>query len=199
MSYSRRYIGGALAGVVVVMTVLGASPASAHDQLAASSPSDGERLAAPPTEVTLQFTAEVMDLGDIGTAGTVVRVVDATGRDWAIGTPSIDRELVTAQVDPAMPTDAGYEVRWQVVSEDGHPISGVIPFTVGDGDPLTRQPSSGSSPQTTDTTTATSVDGDTGAPAYLRYVLVGAGGAAAALAVLAVVTLIRRSRKTSEQ
>ncbi|WP_234714487.1 copper resistance CopC family protein, partial [Mycobacterium tuberculosis] len=91
-----------------------------------SSPADGERLEAPPTSVTMTFSGELLVL-DESTAGAVVLVVDTAGKDWATGEVDVRGRTVTAALPPGMP-EGGYQVRWQVVSEDGHPIAGLIPF-----------------------------------------------------------------------
>jgi methionine-rich copper-binding protein CopC len=105
--------------------VLGfASPAAAHDELVASTPSIGEQLASAPSEVSLTFSADVL------TIGAAVIIADGAGRDWVADEPVVTDGVVTVGLQSGMP-DAGYEIRWRVVSEDGHPISGLVPFTVG--------------------------------------------------------------------
>ncbi len=192
-AWPRAVAGIAIAAALALGSTLAtAAPATAHDQLLESSPAPGERLAEPPREVELRFSSEILSLGD---TGALVRVVDAEGHDWALGGPQIDRELVTAALDPAMPTDAGYLVQWQVVSSDGHAISGTIPFVVGDGQPVTAAAPSPSAPSPApDDEQAASAPGETGAPVWLRPALVGLSGAATALALLAVVALVRRRR-----
>ncbi|MFJ4038473.1 copper resistance protein CopC [Microbacterium sp. NPDC090007] len=122
-----------VAGVVVAVFAVLAStvPASAHDELLSSSPAAGERLPSAPDEIALRFSADVLDMG------AEVVVADADGTDWVAADPEISSGVVTVLLQGAMP-DAGYEVRWRVVSSDGHPISGLIPFTVGDAAPLER-------------------------------------------------------------
>jgi hypothetical protein len=105
--------------------VLGSPAAQAHDQLISSSPQDGEHLASAPTAVRLEFAAEVL------TIGAAVVVVDEDGQAWAAGEPTVDGPVVSVPLEPDMP-DGAYQIRWRVVSSDGHPISGVVAFTVGD-------------------------------------------------------------------
>ncbi len=125
----------AVAVVVAVGAVLMAPfPASAHDDLVSSSPAPGERLASAPVSVTLIFSDDM--LAD----GAEVTIVDRSGRDWAAGEPVVSETTVSVELAPDMP-DAGYEIQWRVVSSDGHPISDIVPFTVGDSEPLTRTPS----------------------------------------------------------
>ncbi|KTS13843.1 MULTISPECIES: copper resistance CopC family protein [Microbacterium] len=170
-------VGCAVAVVVVLTSVV---PASAHDQLLSSSPASGERLPSAPEEITLTFSADVLDVG------ADIIVADAEGTDWAVGDPAIASATVAVGLTEGMPA-AGYEVRWRVVSSDGHPISGVIPFTVGDAAPLERAPASASAPAV-----AAPVADDPGIP---RIVVVAALGAGIALAALLLVSLLRRAAR----
>ncbi len=178
-----------VAAAVAVLVVFGAAaPASAHDELLASTPAADARLEAAPTEVSLTFSADVM------TIGAAVIVVDASGRDWAAGEPTIDRGTVTVPVDEAMPA-AGYEIRWRVVSSDGHPISGLIPFAIGDGEPLTRTSAPDASTAATDVGSLSTQENQ----GALRVVLIGAGGAAVAVALFALIRFLRRPRTAVAQ
>jgi copper transport protein len=87
-------------------------------------------LAAPPQEVELVFDDQVRSAGGD-------RVVDAQGRSVlagpARGLPGNDRGLVLP-LRPGLVRGA-YTVRWRVVSDDGHLITGVLAFAVGEGSP----------------------------------------------------------------
>ena len=168
------------AGIVVAAVAVLAAvvPASAHDDLLSSSPSAGERLPTAPDEISLRFSADVMDVG------AEVIVADADGTDWVAADPLLASDAVTVPLQGGMPV-AGYEVRWRVVSSDGHPISGVIPFTVGDAAALERVAVSAA--PTPDAAAAS----ETGAE-IPRVLVIGAIGAGIALAVFAVVSLLRR-------
>ena len=187
-----RALAGGLAVAVVALCAT-AAPASAHDELLSSDPASDEVLAAPPESVSLRFSADVLDMG------AAVVVTDSEGTDWVTALPTIDGPTVTATLDEGMP-EAGYEIRWRVVSSDGHPISGVVPFTVGDGAPLAEAgadatPATGadagtSTQDSTQDSTQSQVAQEDEGP--LRAVLVGAGGAARAVAVLVLVQILRR-------
>lgn len=120
-----------LAGMAlaVLATLALASPAAAHDELVGSTPGSGQKLDAAPTEVVLTYSAA------IETQGAIVAVLDADGRDWTAGEHVIDTNTLTVLLAEGLP-DAGYVVEWRVVSSDGHPISGSVPFTIGDGAPV---------------------------------------------------------------
>ncbi|WP_165362758.1 copper resistance CopC family protein [Promicromonospora panici] len=202
MPRSRPLVAGL--AVAVVATIATAAPASAHDKLISSDPASGQTLAEAPSAVSLTFSADVLDMG------AAVVVSDDGGTDWVSAAPMVDGPTVTAALDPGM-ADTGYEIRWRVVSSDGHPISGVVPFAVGDGKPADAAEGTGSGgdgggvsvPDTagapdagadarssTQSSTQTQIAQEGEVP--WRVVLVGAGGAAVAVALLALVQFLRR-------
>lgn len=119
---------GAVTGGVLI-DVVTARPASAHATLATTTPADGARLSAAPSEVTLEFT-EAVELG----AG-YARVLAPGGARVDAGTAAVDGGVVTIPLR-GDPPDASYVVTYRVVSEDSHPISGAYAFVVGDGELL---------------------------------------------------------------
>jgi methionine-rich copper-binding protein CopC len=201
MPRTRALVAGLAVAVVAVLAT--AAPASAHDRLVSSDPASDQTLRAAPSTVSLTFSADVLDMG------AAIVVSDDAGTDWVSAAPTVDGPTVTAALDSGMP-DAGYEIRWRVVSSDGHPITGVVPFVVGDGKPADRgagaagtpdpgatQPGTqgstpGSAPESTQSSTRTQTAQEDEGP--WRAVLVGAGGAAVAVALLALVQLLRRRR-----
>lgn len=189
MSPLRTLVVGVAAAVVVALTSV--APASAHDDLLSSTPAANERWDPAPASVSLEFSAEVMELG------ALVMVADAAGTDWAAGEPTVQASSVSVPVAPDMPA-GGYEVRWRVVSSDGHPVSGVIPFTVGDAEPLQRTPgaAAGAGDGTAEAVTPPPADAqDTQENGgVLRVALVGAAGAAVAVALLAGIHFLRRRK-----
>lgn len=179
----RVFAAGVAVALLAVSTV--AAPAAAHDELLASSPSAGEALTTAPTTVSLQFSADVM------TIGAVVVIADADDNDWAAGEVRFEFNTVTVDVLPDMP-DAGYELRWRVVSSDGHPIAGVVPFTVGDAEPLVREAAASAGAAAAPPTVQGQAEHENG---VVRSVLIGAGGAAIAVALLAVIRFFLRRRQ----
>ena len=119
----------------LLLGVLGAGPAAAHNRIRSSDPADGSTLARPPDAVVLSFDQPAVALGTrilvTGPDGPVTQgppqLVDATVR----------QELVTGS--PA----GRYTVEWRVTSVDGHPISGRLGFVseaAGDGTPAPAPP-----------------------------------------------------------
>lgn len=110
--------------LIVLATVLSASPAGAHTGFESSSPADGEVIDEPVSEITLTFT------GDATPAGEGFVVLDPTG---TIREPddisTVDNRTWTLRFDePLAGGDVG--VRWMVAAPDAHPIDGSFSFTV---------------------------------------------------------------------
>src|SRR5581483_11378111 len=116
-------------GLVVVLLAL-ALPASAaaHARLVGSKPADGAVVATPPSDVRLLFDDRIRPAG-----GDLA--VDSRGRSVLAGAAHRLGGNPRALVIPLRPslTRGSYTVRWRVVSDDGHLISGVLAFAVGAG------------------------------------------------------------------
>ncbi len=183
MSVSRRLVAASAALALAVLVVVPGGAAFAHEQLLESSPAPNARLDSAPAEASLTFSADVL------TIGAVVLVVDGAGTNWAVGDARLDGSTVSVTVDPLIPV-GGYEVRWRVVSGDGHPISGIIPFTIGDASPLVRDATSATPLPAAPTDSSTAEEHG----AIWRTVLVAGTGAIVAGFMFALVTFIGRRR-----
>lgn len=177
-----------LALAATAVLAVGAAPASAHDQLLESTPVEDAALDTAPTAVSLRFSDSVL------TIGAIVLLVDQDERDWIGGEPTLDGSTVTARVDGELPAGA-YEVRWRVVSADGHPISGLIPFTVGNAEPAARPtadplatPEASASPAAGATASSSSVSD------LFRPLLIGVGGSVVAVLLFWAISAWRRRR-----
>lgn len=103
-----------------------AGPASAHNQIVSSTPSPNERLTALPGQFAIKTNNVLLDIGGTG-RGFAFEIQDAAGKYYETGCVSIvDDNMFT----PARLGVAGaYTVIYQLVSSDGHTVSGRIPFT----------------------------------------------------------------------
>lgn len=116
----------AAVGALLLLSLAAASPAAAHDTLAASDPAADSSVETLPSELTLTFSAELIDAGE---NGTVVEVLSPSGTDVTSGPAAVDGAIVTVPL--AEGAEAGaYTVNWRVVSSDGHPTDGTFAFTV---------------------------------------------------------------------
>ena len=109
----------AIAASAMVVT----SPAAlAHDHLVTTTPRNGSVVSALPDTVVLTFE-------EPPTAGyTKVLVTDPRGKVVS-ASPTTSGSIVTVTL--TRDTVAGpYRVAWSVLSDDGHPVAGVVTFTV---------------------------------------------------------------------
>jgi copper transport protein len=124
----RAWRGLVVAGALLATLAAPSGAASAHAELLESSPASGVHLPDSPAAISLRFSEPVELLDD------AIVLLNADGARIEIGEPIADGVLVTAAV--ANLPDAAYVVDWQVVSSDGHPITGAVTFTVGDATPI---------------------------------------------------------------
>ncbi|TFB75886.1 copper resistance protein CopC [Cryobacterium glaciale] len=179
---------GALA-LAAAFAIGGAAPAaSAHDSVLATVPSDTEHVDLAPATVSMRFTDDIMQLG------AVMLVVDAAGTDWAVGEPALDGPTATLAVDPALP-DGAYQVRWRVVSADGHPISGTFDFSVGSG--RAAAPTTDAAAPAFTTPTDSSVAASAPSPDGLPIGVTALIGAAVGLGLFLGILAIERRRAAS--
>lgn len=120
-------IGAALsAATIAAFMLLVAAPAYAHNYLVESTPAQSSTLTELPDEFSVTTNDTLLDLAGDG-GGFVIQVTDDAGQYFGDGCFTIrDASLSTG----ATLGDAGdYLMRWQLVSADGHTVSGEIAFT----------------------------------------------------------------------
>ena len=118
----RRFLGLVFAAVAMGL-VLPAAPAAAHASLQHSTPAEGAVLAEAPGVVELVFGEPVALVPD------GFQLYDATGGHRAMTADQLDA-TVGVSLPPDLP-EGSYTLGWRVVSDDSHPVSGVLSFTVG--------------------------------------------------------------------
>ncbi|MGO2141213.1 MAG: copper resistance CopC family protein [Leucobacter sp.] len=176
-------------------------PAYAHDQVTNQTPTAGEHFDTSPDEVALTFTAEPLPVG------AIIMVVDAEGASWEEGDPFFSGFTATQQLKSPLP-DGNYQVRWRIVSSDGHPISESFLFSVGDlsGAAPIPEPASADAPvsaadnanQGEFSLDGASDDDTSGDAGPVRTALLASAGALAALVLFALgrVVFVRSSRRS---
>lgn len=103
--------------------LLGTAPAFAHAILQNANPADGTSLSTAPTSVSLTFNE------DIPAEFTVMTVIGPDGAAYQSGPVSASNGTISTAVMPLGPIGS-YRIGWRVVSDDGHPVSGSIAFTM---------------------------------------------------------------------
>ena len=103
--------------------LVGAGPAAAHTRLLGSDPADGTSLDTAPTRISLQFN-EAMQPGF-----STVTVIGPDGTAFQTGDVTADGGAVSIGVAP-LGAAGRYEIGYRVISEDGHPVTGSVSFTM---------------------------------------------------------------------
>ena len=106
------------------------SPASAHNVLVSTSPSDGATVDAGVISIELTFEEDVMKTTDgAGTEISVMGPAEATPTEMTDGcVDEFNGSVIKDSVDIDLP--GTYNVTWRTVSDDGHPIEGTFAFNV---------------------------------------------------------------------
>lgn len=126
----------AMSGVTMVLVALFPGVAAAHAELMGSSPTEGS-APTPPPAVELTFSDPLKP------PFTTIALTDGSGRPVATPSPAVAGNKATLSFTGTAP--GPYTVAYRVLSEDGHPITGKISFTVQQGTPTT-QPSTALAP-----------------------------------------------------
>jgi copper transport protein len=111
-----------LAALCALLLCVGfAAEASAHAALVSVEPASGSMLASAPKRVELRFSEAV-------TPGAI-RLIDGTGsaRDVRVETSG---ETISAVMPPDLPQGTAV-VSYRVISQDGHPVTGSVTFSIG--------------------------------------------------------------------
>jgi copper transport protein len=122
----RRALGPVVTALVALALVLGGSaPASAHTELVDTDPDEGAVVETTPETVTLTFSEPVL------LTSQEVAVHDSDGDPVASSAHTRDQDVLVELADAADLGAGSYVVSWNVLSTDGHPISGTLTFAVG--------------------------------------------------------------------
>lgn len=125
-AWRHRALGLVAAALVALALVVGiGAPASAHAELVSSDPAEGAVVDAAPETVTLTFNEPVR------LTSQQIAVYDAGGNEVASTAGASGTEVTVNLADAADLPDGSYVVSWNVLSGDGHPISGALTFSVG--------------------------------------------------------------------
>ncbi|WP_059042310.1 copper resistance CopC/CopD family protein [Paenibacillus rubinfantis] len=118
------------AAACAALLILAPASASAHAYVVSSQPAANETLDTSPATFEIEFNEPIEagfhKLEVIGPNGNIVN-------DGGAGIDPRQPSRLTASLQPNLP-EGLYTAKWNVVSGDGHAISGTIPFQIGRGD-----------------------------------------------------------------
>ncbi|WP_026583993.1 copper resistance CopC family protein [Bacillus sp. J33] len=97
------------------------SMASAHTELKSSVPASGQIVTGDLNEIVLTFAGEIESLS------TMTLVMD--GKEVPLSTVKPEGDKMIGTLSSAL-NEGSYTIHWEIAGEDGHQITGEIPFTV---------------------------------------------------------------------
>jgi copper resistance protein C len=157
---------------------------AAHDQLESTDPAADSTVESLES-ITLSYSGTLLSIGE-DQRSAAIQVVQGD-RYYELECPTLVDN--TASVPVALGSAGDYEVRWQVVSSDGHTISGDYAFTY--------EPADGAAAAEGSTTPMCGdASADDGGPSD-DAILIGAAGGIGGLAVIgvAIAVIVGRLRR----
>lgn len=118
---ARRLAAAVTAVVLVVLSLAGAGPASAHAALVGTDPPDKTTLTQAPTRVSATFNEPMQS------AFAAMTVVGPDGNLWSNGAPEVRDVVVAVNLRPLGPSGT-YTVNYRATSADGHVVTGSWSF-----------------------------------------------------------------------
>lgn len=107
---------------VMALIFLFISPASAHTSVVTTTPIYKSTLTEMPSQLSIEFTDELMTLGDKNVNTIEIEAPDKSA--VKISNIDIDKNLMTAHLAQQKYIDGTYLISYRVVSADGHSVSG---------------------------------------------------------------------------
>ncbi|HBM3484962.1 TPA: copper resistance protein CopC [Listeria innocua] len=114
--------------IILYLLIVPVQHVSAHAYLENSNPADQSHIQIAPEKVTLVFNEEIE--ADF----PLIEVKDSSGKQVETGKTSVSKKnnhMVEASLPADLKADV-YSVSWRVVSADGHAVTGIISFKLGD-------------------------------------------------------------------
>jgi copper resistance protein C len=124
---NRLFRGVALGALIAAAGVFAlAAPAQAHNYVVSTIPASGSVLTQLPEQFSVTTNDNLLNLGGKGN-GFVLQIRDAGGVYYGDGCVTVQGATMSA--DAALGEPGAYTIAWQLISTDGHTVSGEIPFT----------------------------------------------------------------------
>ncbi|OAB36751.1 hypothetical protein PMSD_10550 [Paenibacillus macquariensis subsp. defensor] len=125
-------------GLILSLVCIFLFPSSiyAHAYLQQSTPSANETVLGSPSKITLQFNESIQPaFHSIQVTNSAGERVDLDDSHIADNQP----KTLEGSVQPNLP-DGLYIIGWNIISGDGHPLEGSIPFQIGNSSSSTNVP-----------------------------------------------------------
>lgn len=123
----RKFTSSLLTILIATSLALIPSWAEAHGQFVSSNPKAGSTLSKIPKLVWVEFDGDLITIADKQT--NFLTIKNSKGRDLSDGKAFVSGTRVSVNIKDRSATGK-IKVSWRVVSEDGHPVSSFLTFTV---------------------------------------------------------------------
>ncbi|MGE7024137.1 copper resistance CopC family protein [Solibacillus cecembensis] len=94
----------------------------AHTNLELTNPTDGATVTEELQTIELNYSSKIED-------GSSFKVLASDGSEMAMESFAINDDVLTGNIASPLPND-NYTVKWDIISQDGHPLSGSFTFTM---------------------------------------------------------------------
>ena len=111
-----------ISGILALSLLLFVNEAWAHTALKESKPAAGEEVTEPLQELTLIYSTKIEENSSFTVKG-------ADGNEEQMESVHLDNDTITVAMAEPLANDT-YEVAWDIIGADGHPIQDSIEFTV---------------------------------------------------------------------
>jgi methionine-rich copper-binding protein CopC len=123
----RKFTSSSLIFLFSVLLVFAPIPAQAHGDLIGSNPKSKSTLTKLPKVVWVEFDGDLITIADKTT--NFLTVKNSKGRELSDGKAFVEGGRINVKIKDRNATGT-IKVSWRVVSEDGHPVSSFLTFTV---------------------------------------------------------------------
>lgn len=107
----------------------------AHTDIKMTTPSDGQIIEGNVNELTLVFETPIE-------SKSIVTLTDENGEEIPLSI-SVNNDTMIAKIETPL-ENGTYEVKWNIIGEDGHPMSGSYLFMVNNTEPAEAATETGS-------------------------------------------------------
>jgi copper resistance protein C len=111
-----------IAAVIFLLAMSISTSAFAHSHLEGSNPADGDVVTEPLSEIVLEFDGQIEQ-------GSFMDVTTEEGQAIELQEIIIGEGTLTGTMAEPLPNNK-YQVNWNIMSADGHPLEGEFSFTV---------------------------------------------------------------------
>lgn len=108
--------------VALLLTLLITPSALAHTQLSSTVPAHGDIVTESLTKISLTYAGQIEE-------GSHFELTNATGETIEVTSLNVFNGVMTGKVAEPL-INGTYTVKWDSISEDGHPLNGTFSFVV---------------------------------------------------------------------